>query len=186
MTKTGVIHGRFQVLHLKHMEYLLAAKTRCAKLYIGISNPDSSYVRDTVNDPERSLSQSNPLTYFERFEMIREAMLEFKVPREEFDIVPFPINRPEYLLEYVPKDAVFYMTIYDTWGEEKYKIFKALGLNVDVMWRKEAAEKELSAAWVRSCITAGYEWEHLVPKSVYKYIVEKGIDKRITSLAGKP
>lgn len=25
--KTGVIHGRFQCLHLKHMEYLLAAKS---------------------------------------------------------------------------------------------------------------------------------------------------------------
>ena len=26
MTETGVIHGRFQVLHLKHMEYLLASQ----------------------------------------------------------------------------------------------------------------------------------------------------------------
>ena len=39
MTETGVIHGRFQILHLKHMEYILAAKMRCKKLYIGITNP---------------------------------------------------------------------------------------------------------------------------------------------------
>ena len=40
MTRTGIVNGRFQVLHLKHMEYILAAKMRCDKLYIGITNPD--------------------------------------------------------------------------------------------------------------------------------------------------
>ena len=43
MIETGVINGRFQVLHLKHMEYILAAKMRCNKLYIGISNPDNMH-----------------------------------------------------------------------------------------------------------------------------------------------
>ena len=37
---TGVVHGRFQVLHLKQMEYILAAKMRCQTLYIGITHPD--------------------------------------------------------------------------------------------------------------------------------------------------
>ena len=44
MVETGVIHGRFQVLHLKHMEYLLAAKMRCQTLYIGITHPDDLYL----------------------------------------------------------------------------------------------------------------------------------------------
>ena len=26
MTEIGVVNGRFQILHLKHMEYILAAK----------------------------------------------------------------------------------------------------------------------------------------------------------------
>ena len=42
MTEKGMAHGRFQVLHLKHMEYLLAAKMRCKKLYIGITYPGLS------------------------------------------------------------------------------------------------------------------------------------------------
>ncbi len=29
MDKIGVIHGRFQMLHIGHMEYLLAGKERC-------------------------------------------------------------------------------------------------------------------------------------------------------------
>ncbi|WP_199413554.1 hypothetical protein [Coprococcus sp. AF21-14LB] len=50
MVDVGVIHGRFQILHLKHMEYLLAAKMRCKKLYVGISNPDDSYIKESEND----------------------------------------------------------------------------------------------------------------------------------------
>ena len=53
MVEKGVVNARFQVLHLKHMEYLLAAKMRCQKLYIGITNPDPSYVRESVNDENR-------------------------------------------------------------------------------------------------------------------------------------
>ncbi|MEG0356005.1 MAG: nicotinate-nucleotide adenylyltransferase, partial [Lachnospiraceae bacterium] len=54
MVKIGLIHGRFQVLHLKHMEYILAAKMRCNTLYIGITNPDDRDVRETDNDLQRS------------------------------------------------------------------------------------------------------------------------------------
>ena len=36
MIDIGVVHGRFQPLHLKHMEYILAAKMRCRKLIICI------------------------------------------------------------------------------------------------------------------------------------------------------
>ena len=31
MKDIGVVNGRFQVLNLKHMEYILAAKMRCQK-----------------------------------------------------------------------------------------------------------------------------------------------------------
>ena len=65
MEKTGVVNGRFQVLHLKHMEYILAAKMRCRKLYIGLTNPDSLHTRESVNDENRSARSANPLTYFE-------------------------------------------------------------------------------------------------------------------------
>ena len=48
--KTGVIHGRFQCLHLKHMEYLMAAKNQCKRLIIGISNPDAGFIRVNLHD----------------------------------------------------------------------------------------------------------------------------------------
>lgn len=182
MVKTGVVHGRFQVLHLKHMEYILAAKMRCEKLYIGISNPDSMHTKKSANDIRRSERSSNPLTYFERYQMIRGAMKEFGVPESEYDIIPFPINTPEYILNYAPQDATYYMTIYDSWGEEKYKILSDLGLNVNVLWRRDVEEKGVSGSEIRRQIALGGEWASMVPKSVYRYLTENQLDQRIARL----
>ena len=60
------------------------------------------------------------------------AMADFNIPEAQYDIIPFPISCPEHLLQYVPKDAVYYMGIYDAWDEEKYKILTDLGLKVEV------------------------------------------------------
>lgn len=182
MVETGVVHGRFQVLHLKHMEYLLAAKMRCDKLFIGITRPDSLHTRDSVNDRNRDTKSANPLTYFERYEMIRGAMREFNVPESQYDIIPFPIECPDYLLQYIPKNAVYYMGLYDEWDEEKYKILRSLGLDVEVLWRKSLEEKGVTGTWVRSCIATGQEWSHMVPKSVCQYLTESGLDERIRRL----
>ena len=120
MTETGVIHGRFQVLHLKHMEYFLAAKMRCRTLYVGITHPDiSAYPATSPLDEHGITKTDNPLTYIERYEMIRDALLDFGVKREEFEIIPFPISSPEVLLQYTPADAVYYMSICSSWEEEK-------------------------------------------------------------------
>ena len=40
MIEKGLVYGRFQIMHLKHAEYILAAKMRCQRLYIGITYPD--------------------------------------------------------------------------------------------------------------------------------------------------
>lgn len=179
LVDTGVVHGRFQVLHLRELEYILAAKMRCSKLYIGITNPDHAYTRESANDPERSKKINNPMTYFERYEMIKKTLLDFGVRKEEFGIIPFPINRPDILLEYAPEDARYFMTIHDGWGEEKYQILASLGLDVEVLWKRSLTEKGITGAEVRRNIGFYKQWDHLVPKSVYEYITEKRIDERI-------
>lgn len=175
----GVIHGRFQLLHIGHMEYLLEGKARCDYLLIGISNPDVSITRFTAANPHRSSALANPLTYYERFRMIQGAMLEAGVPRNEFDIVPFPINYPDLLFNYVPKDAKYYMTLYDEWSTEKFHSLMALGCDIEVMWTRTNDEKVTSGTEVRSCIIHGQPWSHLVPPSVYAYVTAHQLDKRI-------
>lgn len=179
MDRIGVIHGRFQVLHKGHMEYLLEGKKRCKHLIIGICNPDMTWTKYSAANPHRSAAQSNPLTYFERFQMIQGAFLEDGITLEEFDIVPFPINFPEMLHNYVPMDAKFYMTIYDSWSLEKKEKLEALGCDIEVMWQRSNEEKITSGTEVRRLIAEKMPWKHLVPEFVYDYIMRNKIDERI-------
>lgn len=182
LTEKGVVLARFQIPHLKHIEYILAAKMRCRRLYIGITNPDPSCFKDSVNDEMRSMPEANPLTYLERYEMIQGAMDEFNVPAAAYAIVPFPLHRPELITQYTPEDATYYLGICDGWDEEKLKILKGLGLKTEILWRRDKQECGVTGTWIRSCIAMGEEWEHMVPKNVYQYVTEHDIDRRIRQL----
>lgn len=178
--KVGVIHGRFQLLHNDHMKYLLAGKEKCEHLIIGICNPEVDLTRYTEANPHRSRKGSNPLTYFERMECIKYSLIEAGVSQDEFEIVPFPINFPEKIFNYAPKNAKYYMTIYDEWGEEKLKSLKEdLNLDVDVLWRVPLEEKGISASDIRRLIQEEKEWKQYVPNFVYNYIIKNDIDRRI-------
>ena len=177
--KIGVIHGRMQVLHKGHIEYLLEAKSRCDFLYIGITNPSPNLTKENETDKNRSKPESNLFTYYERMEMIRDAMLEQGVKGDKFEIVPFPINFPETIKYYTPLNAIFFVTIYDEWGRHKYNLLKDMGLEVDLMWVRDMSERLTSGTEVRKLIANSQKWEHLVPNSVAKYIKDKELDKRI-------
>ena len=182
MIENGIVNARFQVLHLKHMKYILAAKMRCSKLYIGISNPDPLHTCGSANAEYRGTKAGNPLTYFERCEMIRKALAEFKVPENEYEIIPFPIDTPEYISHYTPKDGVHFLAICDEWDEEKYKRLKDHGCRIEVLWKKDKEEKDVTGSKVRNCIATDQPWTHLVPKSVYAYLTETELDKRVKRL----
>jgi nicotinamide mononucleotide adenylyltransferase len=163
MDEVGVIHGRFQVLHHDHLKYLLAGKAHCRHLIVGITNPDPLRTRDDPADPQRSSPQANPLTYLERYRLVRAVLAEVGIGDQDFSIVPFPISTPDLYRYYVPLDAVFYLTIYDDWGRRKLGLFQTMGLKTRVLWKKPQAEKGLSAGDIRQCMIEDRPWEHLVP-----------------------
>jgi len=179
MTKTGVVHGRFQPFHLDHLKYVLTAKDRCRHLVVGITNPDPTLTKNDPADPYRSSPEANPLTYFERYSIIRAALLDTGLDHAEFSIVPFPINFPKLYSFYVPLDAVFYLTIYDEWGKRKLDLLQSLGLSVEVLWIKPAAQKGISAKDVRRRIAEEEAWEHLVPRAAASVIKEMRIAARL-------
>jgi nicotinamide-nucleotide adenylyltransferase len=181
MTATGVVHGRFQIFHLDHLKYVLAAKEKCAHLVIGITNPDPMLTRTDPADPARSLPEANPLTYFERYTIIREVMFEQGVKPAQFSIVPFPINIPELYRFYLPLDSLFYLTIYDDWGRRKRQMLESLGLRVEVLWSRSLDKKGISAGKVRERIAKGLEWEHLVTPAAALVIKKLGIAGRIAN-----
>ena len=173
MIELGFIHGRFQLFHNDHLQYALLAKEQCKKLIVGITSPENvALIREEI-DPHRSEAASNPFTYYERYNMVKLALLEAGMKREDFEIVPYPIERPEILYNYVPLSATSFFTIYDDWGYEKLHRLGKLGYGTHVLFDKR--EKAMCSTEIRQKIVNGDEWKNMVPNAVYEYIVENGL-----------
>jgi nicotinamide-nucleotide adenylyltransferase len=182
MIELGVIHGRFQVLHNDHLRYLMAGKARCRHLVVGITNPDPSLTVADDADPERHEAHANPLTYFERYVMTRDVLLEAGLSEREFSIVPFPVNRPDLYRYYVPCDGTYFLTIYDEWGRRKKEMFASQGLRIEILWERRPEEKGLLGADVRKRMAKGEAWEKMVPPAVVRKMHEWDVPARIREL----
>lgn len=181
---TGVIHGRFQVIHNDHMRYLMAGKNLCRHLVVGITNPDPSLTKVENTDLERNSPLANPLTYYERYVLMNTALEAEGLMRNDFSVVPFPINFPERYQYYVPLDAVFFLTIYDEWGNKKLEYFQGQGLRTHVLWEVPREKKGISASEVRELMINRKPWEHLVPQSVAALMKKWNISDRLKKMAG--
>jgi nicotinamide-nucleotide adenylyltransferase len=179
---TGVIHGRFQVLHNDHRKYLMAGKALCRHLVVGITNPEPQLVRDESADPNRSDPLANPLTYFERYQLVKAVLEDQGLVPSEYSIVPLPINLPQRYRYYVPMEAVFFLTIYDDWGERKRHYFKSLGLRTHILRKVGASEKGLSASDVRAAMCSNNDWIQWVPKPVADLLYQWKIPDRLKRL----
>jgi cytidyltransferase-like protein len=160
-----MIHGRFQPFHLGHLEYLRGAAAQSEEVWVGITNPDPSRIREEPTDPLRHLPESNPWTYHERLLMVEEVARDEAI---EVRVIPFPVNEPELWNAYVPSDAVQFIRHFSEWGGAKIERLRAAGFEVVVL--DEGAEKELSGADVRAALRARANWHSLVPPGVVRVI----------------
>lgn len=183
MYKTGVIHGRFQILHNDHLRYLLAGKALSKHLVVGITNPDPFLSKNEDADPNRSKPLYNPLTYYERHIMLKKALAYAGIGHDDFTIVPFPINFPERYKYYVPMDAVFFLSIYDDWGRRKLHYFRSMGIKTHVLRDVAPEKKGISATDIRHKIITGQPWEHLVPDPVPPLIYQWKLPDRLKQLS---
>ncbi len=182
----GVIHGRFQVLHTDHLEYLLAGKSRCEHLVVGITNPDPSLTQTDPADPERSDPRANPLTYFERYTLVRNVLTEAGAAEGTFSVVPFPVTHPHLYECYVPLSACFFLTIYDDWGRRKLETFRSLNLRTEILWERTPETKGISASTVRKKMIAGQPWRHLVPEACAARMLAWSVPGRLRRLGCGP
>lgn len=183
MHPLGFIHGRFQVLHNDHLAYLLSGKERCEHLIIGITNPDEALTKTETTNPERSSAENNPLTYEERKLMIEAALPEAGVAKSAFTVTPFPICRPDMIALSAPREAVYYLTIYDDWGREKKARLEDLGLTTEVMWERSPDQKGISGTDVRDAIRDGGDWKAMVPPAVAELVEEMDLQERFRGLS---
>ena len=154
----GMIHGRFQPFHNGHLEYLRGAAARSDEVWVGITNPDPTRVKEEPSDPLRHLPESNPWSYAERLLMVEE------VARDEgivVRVIPFPVNEPELWPAYVPDGVTQYLRLFSEWGGTKRERLRAAGYGVVVL--DEGVEKGVSGADVRAALRDGGDWRSLVP-----------------------
>ena len=180
MIDIGVVCGRFQIFHKEHLQYVQAAKKKCNYLIVGITSPSGAAGRIEGSDVHRGEKASNPCTFFERMSIIRDVLLETGINREEFDIVPYPIETPEFIHYYIPDDAYHFITILDQWGTCKKQRIESLGYPVEVLWNRR--EKGISSTMIRQAIYRHEEWKKYVPEITYQYIISHNIDTRIKGL----
>lgn len=174
-------HGRFQPLHNGHLEYLLEAKRRTDFLWIGITAVEQE-TAEARRGTQRETPGNNPLTFFERVEIIDAALRENAMTRDEFAIVPFPIEFPEKLANYLPIDIPCLTTIYEEWNREKVHLLQQIGYQVIVLYEREL--KAISGRAIREDILrGGVEWRTQVPAATQLAVTRLNLRERLRTLA---
>lgn len=112
--------------------------------------------------------------------IIRDVLLGEGIEREEFDIVPYPIETLELIHYYIPDGVCHFITILDQWGTYKKQRIESLGYPVEVLWNSK--KKGISSTMIRQAIYHHEEWKKYVPEKTYQYIVDNNIDIRIRGL----
>jgi cytidyltransferase-like protein len=178
----GSVHGRFQPFHRGHAEYVSAAAARCDFLWVGVTQPEVTRLQGDPSQPaHRYHPQDNPLTYWERVRVIEASVREF-IARERFVVVPFPIERPEVLNNYLPVAATAFTTVYDEWNRRKIELLTSLGYTVEVLWERE--HKAFAGSEVRRRMALGDDsWSELVPTAAVYQLNELGLPERLRKAA---
>lgn len=176
----GSVHGRFQPLHNSHFKYILEAKARCDFLWIGLTQYriDKGLSGTNPLGRHRERPESNPLTYYERVCMIREALRDAGVGCADYGFVPFPIEDPDALPQFLPIEVVCYTTICEEWNREKIRVLRGAGYVVEVLW--ERTPKDICASDIREAIVAGdRSWEGSVPPATVRCVERFGLADRL-------
>src|SRR6266566_4336317 len=174
-------HGRFQPLHNEHLEYLLAAKKNCEFLWIGITMPDITPLHLNPLGRYRERPDANPLTYFERTQIIREALCESGIHPLAFNFVPFPIESPGSLQNYLPLEVPCLTTVCETWNREKIVVLEKLGYRVLVLFERE--NKQITGLDIRNrIIDEDSSWQAMVPPATARGIIKLDLRSRLLRL----
>lgn len=163
MYEVTMMHGRFQPFHIGHLDYLkLALELTKEHLIIGITNPSPEFTMKEESSSHRHKGTSNPFTYFQRVQMIRESILhdtEINNFINKISFTPLPIHHPEYWHNYFPDNAVHVVCLVEEWSYVKLNRFKENGYKVHAI----DVNRITSASNVRTLMSKEESLDQVVP-----------------------
>ena len=165
----GVLVGRFQPLHLGHLEAFSFALARSNMLWIGIGSSN------------RRPSADNPFTAAEREEMIARSLPQRMAGRIRTYRIP-DYGDHRLWAEHIDRTVPPYGAIFTNDGETAAAYGPRTARAVPIPHVRRA---ELSGTNVRSLILAGREreWAPLVPPGTRSVLDSVGAAARLRSLA---
>ena len=176
----GSVHGRFQPFHNGHLDYVMQAFDRADFLLIGLTQIFQPAETERSGRDSRDF---NPLSYYERGILVREALIEAGVPHSRFRITPFPIETPDRLPEFCPRDYRCFTTIVSSWNDTKIKLLEDRGYQVAVLELSPGDNQRVaSGSEIRRLIRADdSQWTRFVPVPVAQIIIERFKSKFLTT-----
>ena len=159
----GMVHGRFQPFHTEHLDYVLRGLSRCENLVVGLTNPEPSECQHEAASQHRHLPEANPYSFFQRMEMVRRSLVDIGVYVHKVSFVPFHLFTPAKWACYLPapKATVQLVRVFSRWEEEKVRLFREYGFDVEILDR--GATKNVDGTEVRRLIASGGDWRSKVP-----------------------
>lgn len=156
------------------------ALDRCDELTVGLTNPDPGRVAPEAADQQRHRPENNPLTFWERYRVVRAVLLEDGVSADRFAIVPFDVNNMDASPwdHYMPRSARWYLRVKGEWGEQKVRRLEEHGLTVERLPFDRLTD--VSGTEIRAAIASGEkDWVDQVPPPVPDLLREMGVIERI-------
>lgn len=177
------VHGRFQPFHLEHLDYVAAAIAKADFLHIGITQFETAHLKHVPGAGDhRDDRASNPLTYFERAEVISLALTGEGYHESQFRVSPFPIENPDQLLDFLPTSIPIMTTRVDEWNDHKIILLTQLGYSVQTLFDRDP--KGVAGSKIRSLMVDGDDaWHSMVPGSTVAYLNSLDLGARIRQLS---
>ncbi|NOR62568.1 MAG: adenylyltransferase/cytidyltransferase family protein [Rhodobacteraceae bacterium] len=175
------IHGRFQPFHNGHLQYFRWAKERADCIYVGITQIHNQHEADFPGAEHRGLIDNNPLTFFERFQVIETTLISEGFSLADFRIIPFPIEDPFRLSVFLPTSIKCFTTRHSEWNDHKVKLLEDAGFTTEILSDDEQHVQRTSGTEIRSMMKSGnLDWKRYIPEGSHD-MLESTLCKKLTA-----
>jgi nicotinamide-nucleotide adenylyltransferase len=165
----GLFVGRFQPMHIGHLEVIKSLLKILDELVI------------VIGSSQRSHEPDNPFTSGERIMMIRASLNEVGMNPSKYYLIPVPDvqNHSTWVSQVISSSPPF-MIVYSNDALTR-RLFHEAGVKVENI--PFINRGSYSSTEVRRRILAGEDWKILLPKPVPDIIVKLGGVERLKALA---